>query len=187
MDTNRKYQRIQEIAGVSVGALQGAGAGAFAGSQIMPGLGAAIGALVGAGASVAGGIGDIAISDKLYSEALDYKHDMHGFALENSKALPYSLSRVSAYTYNNKLFPIIEYYTCTEEEKRAFANKIAYNGMTVGVIDKIINYKDNTWSYKDITDKGYIKARLIRLEGIEDDTHLLNSIADEVYKGFYTK
>ena len=46
------------------------------------------------------------------------------------------------------------------------------------------NYND---PYKDITDKGYIKARLIRLEGIKDDTHLLNSIADEVYKGFYTK
>ena len=187
MDTNRKYQRIQEITGASVGALQGAGAGAFAGSQIMPGLGTAIGALVGAGASVAGGLGDLAISDKLYSEALDYKHDMYAFALDNIKALPYSLSRVTAYTFNNKLWPLIEYYTCTDEEKRAFANKIAYNGMTVGVIDKIINYKDNTWSYKDITDKGYIKARLIRLEGIEDDTHLLNSIADEVYKGFYTK
>ena len=187
MDTNRKYQRMQEIAGLSVGVAQGAGSGAFIGSQIMPGIGTAIGALAGAGASLGGGLGDLAISDKLYSEALDYKHDMHGFALGNIKALPYSLSRCTAYTFNNKIFPLIEYYTCTEEEKRAFANKIAYNGMTVGVIDKIINYKDNTWSYKDITDKGYIKARLIRLEGIEDDTHLLNSIADEVYKGFYTK
>ena len=187
MDTNRKYQRIQEQIGIGVGALQGAGAGAFAGSQIMPGIGTAIGALAGTAASLGGGIGDLVISDKLYNEALDYKHDMHGFALQNIQALPYSLSRTTAYTFCNKLWPFIEYYTCTEEEKRAFANKIAYNGMTVGVIDKIINYKDNTWSYKDIKDKGYIKARLIRLEGIKDDTHLLNSIADEVYKGFYTK
>lgn len=187
MDTNRKYQRRQEQIGVGVGALQGAGAGMFAGSQIAPGIGSLIGGIVGAGASLAGGLGDLAISDKLYNEALDYKHDMHGFALDNIRALPYSISKTTAYTYNNKIFPIIEYYTCTEEEKRTFANKIAYNGMTVGVIDKIINYKDNTWSYKDITDKGYIKARLIRLEGIKDDTHLLNSLADEVYKGFYTK
>ena len=107
--------------------------------------------------------------------------------LDNIKAWPYSISKTTAYTYNNKIFPIIEYYTCTEEEKKAFANKIAYNGMTVGVIDRIINYAGNTWSYKDITDKGYIKARLIRVEGIDDDTNLLNSLADEVFKGFYTK
>lgn len=187
MQTNRKYQRIQEQIGVGIGALQGGAAGAFAGGQIKPGIGSLIGGLVGAGASLAGGLKDLEISDKLYSEALDYKHDMHGFALDNIKALPYSLGRVSAYTFNNALWPFIEFWTCTEEEKKAFANKIAYNSMTVGVIDKIINYKDNTWSYKDITDKGYIKARLIRLEGIEDDTHLLNSLADEVYKGFYTK
>lgn len=187
MNTNRKYQRMQEQIGVGIGTLQGAGAGAFAGGQIAPGIGSLIGGIIGAGASLAGGIGDIAISDKLYSEALDYKHDMHGFQLDNIKALPYSLSRCTTYTFNNKIFPLIEFYTCTEEEKKAFANKIAYNSMTVGVIDKIINYKDNTWSYKDIEDKGYIKARLIRLEGIKDDTHLLNSISDEVYKGFYTK
>ena len=129
----------------------------------------------------------MAITDKLHNEALDYKKDMFGYQLDNIKALPYSISKTTAYTYNNKIFPIIEYYTCTEEEKKAFANKIAYNGMTVGVIDKIINYANNTWSYKDITDKGYVKARLIRVEGIDDDTNLLNSLADEVFKGFYTK
>ena len=187
METNRKYQKIQEIAGLSVGALQGGASGAFIGSQIVPGIGTAIGALVGAGASAIGGASDMIISDKLHNEALDYKNDMFGYRLDSIKALPYSISKTTSYVYNNKIFPIIEYYTCTEEEKKAFANKIAYNGMTVGVIDKIINYAYNTWSYKDITDKGYIKARLIRLEGIEDDTHLLNSLADEVYKGFYTK
>ena len=40
---------------------------------------------------------------------------------------------------------------------------------------------------KALTDKGYVKARLIRVEGIDDDTNLLNSLADEVFKGFYTK
>lgn len=180
MDTNRKYQRIQEAVGAGVNALSsGVNAGLLTGN-VLAGVGAGI-------ASLAGGMTDMAISEKLYNEALDYKHDMHGFQLDNIKALPYSISKTTAYTYNNKVFPIIEYYTCTDEEKKAFANKIAWNGMTVGVIDKIINYKDNTWSYKDITDKGYIKARLIRVEGIDDDTNLLNNLADEVFKGFYTK
>ena len=180
MDTNRKYQRVQEYVGMGVNALSsGVNAGLLTGN-VLAGVGAGV-------ASLAGGLTDIGISEKLYNEAVDYKKDMHGFQLDNIRALPYSLGKTTAYTYNNKVFPIIEYYTCTDEEKKAFAKKIAYNGMTVGVIDKIINYKDNTWSYKDITDKGYIKARLIRIEGIDDDTHLLNNLADEVFKGFYTK
>ena len=180
METNRKYQKIQQAVGAGVGALSsGVNAGLLTGN-IFAGIGAGI-------ASAAGGLADMAITDKLHNEALDYKKDMFGYQLDNIKALPYSISKTTAYTYNNKIFPIIEYYTCTEEEKKAFANKIAYNGMTVGVIDKIINYADNTWSYKDITDKGYVKARLIRVEGIDDDTNLLNSLADEVFKGFYTK
>ena len=180
METNRKYQKIQQAVGAGVGALSsGVNAGLLTGN-IFAGIGAGI-------ASLAGGAADMAITDKLHNEALDYKKDMFGYQLDNIKALPYSISKTTAYTYNNKIFPIIEYYTCTEEEKKAFANKIAYNGMTVGVIDKIINYAYNTWSYKDITDKGYVKARLIRVEGIDDDTNLLNSLADEVFKGFYTK
>lgn len=180
METNRKYQRIQEVVGAGVGALSsGVNAGLLTGN-IFAGIGAGI-------ASAAGGVADMAINDKLHNEALDYKKDMFGYQLDNIKALPYSISKTTAYTYNNKIFPIIEYYTCTDEEKKAFANKIAWNGMTVGVIDKIINYANNTWSYKDITDKGYVKARLIRVEGIDDDTNLLNSLADEVFKGFYTK
>ena len=180
METNRKYEKIQQAVGAGVGALSsGVNAGLLTGN-VFAGIGAGM-------ASLAGGVADMAISDKLHNEALDYKKDMFGYQLDNIKALPYSISKTTAYTYNNKIFPIIEYYTCTEEEKKAFANKIAYNGMTVGVIDKIINYANNTWSYKDITDKGYVKARLIRVEGIDDDTNLLNSLADEVFKGFYTK
>lgn len=180
METNRKYEKIQQAVGAGVNALSsGVNAGLLTGN-IFAGIGAGV-------ASLAGGMADMAISEKLYNEAVDYKKDMFGYQLDNIKALPYSISKTTAYTYNNKVFPIIEYYTCTDEEKKAFANKIAYNGMTVGVIDKIVNYAYNTWSYKDITDKGYIKARLIRIEGIEDDTHLFNNLADEVFKGFYTK
>ena len=91
METNRKYQKIQEIAGLSVGAFQGGASGAFIGSQIVPGIGTAIGALVGAGASAIGGASDMIISDKLHNEALDYKNDMFGYRLDSIKALPYSI------------------------------------------------------------------------------------------------
>ena len=58
--------------------------------------------------------------------------------------------------------------------------------MTVGVVGKISDYLGNTWSYKDIIAKGYIKAKLIRLEIPGEDYHIVNSIADELNKGVYT-
>lgn len=113
---------------------------------------------------------------------------MFGYQLDNIKALPNSIAKTTAYTENNKIFPILEYYTCTEEEKKAVASKIAFNGMTVGIIDKPINYLNNTWSYDTIQDKGYFKAKLIHFDDIDaDDFHIVNSLGDELNQGVYTK
>ena len=59
--------------------------------------------------------------------------------------------------------------------------------MTVGVNGKLSQYIGNSWTYDNIEDKGFIKAQLIRLEGVEDDTHVVNAIAEELNKGVYTK
>ena len=180
METNRKYQRVQEITSAATGALSSGAMAGIATGNVFAGIGAGM-------ASGLGGIADVAISDKLYNEALDYKKDLFGYQLDNIRALPSSIAKTTGYTANNKLFPQLVYYTCTEREKRAVANKIAYNGMSVGVIGLISDYIYNSWSYEDITDKGYIKAQIIRLENIADDTHLLNAISEELYKGVYFK
>ena len=118
---------------------------------------------------------------------------MFGYQLDNIKALPYTLTKVSAYNPNNKIFPVLEYYTCTETEKIALANKIAYNGMSVGVIGTIGEYLGNSWQYWNnqtqsyITDKGYIKGQLIRIDDFGEDFHVLNALAEEFNKGVYTK
>lgn len=177
MDTNHKYQRIQSITGASLGAV---GTGLIAGGVASP-----IGGVVAGIASAAGGMADYAINEALYSEAIDYKKDMFGYQLDNIKAMPNSISRTTAYNEINKTFPILEYYTCTNEEKAAVANKIAWNGMTVMTIGRIGEYINNSWNYEEIKSKGYIKGRLIRIENVNDDFHLVNAIADEVYKGAY--
>lgn len=187
MEVNQKYQRVGDIVGAITGVGTGAMSGAFAGSIISPGVGTVIGAAIGGVASLAGGIADVAINDKLRNEALDYTKDMFGYKLGNIQALPNTISKVSAFNNNNKIFPILEYYTCTQIEKKALANKLAYNGMTVMVIGKISDYMNNFWSYNDITSKGYIKGKLIRLESISDDYHLINAIAGELDKGVYIK
>ena len=171
MEINNKYQNIQTL----VGGAAGAGSGAIAGAA----LGGVAGAIAGGLTSLIGAGADYAIQKTLQNEALDYKKDMFGYQLGNIKAMPSSLSKTSAINADNKIFPIIEYYTCTEQEKQALKDKIKYNGMTVGRIGKIASYIQPDYSY--------IKAQLIRLDGITHDTNYLNEIANEINKGVFIK
>lgn len=181
MEVQRDVQRKQQIAGLVTGTLGGAASGGMTGSLIaagpFAGIGAGIGAALGAAASLGGGIGDLYLSEKLYNENLDYKKDMFGYQLGNIKALPSSLAKTSALTANNKLFPFVEYYSCTDEEVQALKDKLKYNGYSIGRIGKMIDYLQSQPSY--------IKGQIIRIEGIADDFHGLKAISEELYKGVF--
>lgn len=184
MELKNNLGRTQDVVGAIAGVGQGAAAGALTGSMIGP-MGAAIGGAVGGVASAIGGIADIAINEQLRNDALDYTKDMFGYQLGNIQALPHTISKVSAFNENNKIFPILEYYTCTDQEKIALLNKIAWNGMTVMTIGTINDYINNSWSYGGYSSKNYIKGKLIRISGINDEYHLLKNISDEINKGVY--
>lgn len=169
LQVQQKAQRIGDIASLVGGIAGGAGGGAFFGTG---------GAVAGAGISAFGGAMDLAIGDKLRAEAMDYKRDMFGMQMGNIQALPSNITKTTAFTYNNKLFPILEYYTCTIEERNALLDKLKYNGMTVGRIGKIADYLANA------SDQ-YIKGRIIRIEGVSDDFHYYKAISDEIYKGAF--
>lgn len=185
LETQYHYQDIMNLSNIGAGTLQGALSGGNIGSLGGP-MGAAIGAGVGGLLSAAGGAADYYIAKQLQAETLNYKTDLFGYQLDNIKALPNSIAKTTAYNSINKIFPSLEMYECTDEEKQAVAKKIAWNSMSVGIVDKIENYISNTFSYGDITDKGYIKGKLIRID-ISDDYHLVQDIADELNKGWYFK
>lgn len=176
MEVNNAVQREKEIWSAVAGTVSGAGSGALAGSVFGP-IGAGIGALIGGAASAAAGARDVELNDKLRNEAIDYKKDQFGYQLGNIKAMPSSISKTSPFTYNNKIFPILEYYTCTDKEKQALRDKIKYNGMTVMRIGKIADYIQ--------PEPSYIKGKIIRLEGLTEDFHYINAIADEFNKGVF--
>ena len=113
----------------------------------------------------------------LHNEAVDLARDNFGFQLGNIKALPNTLNKVSSIVANSKLFPFVEYYTCTNEEKQALMNKLTYNGMTIGRIGKISDFKHPDG-------QTYVKGQIIRLIG-NFDTHTINEIANEFNKGWY--
>ena len=177
MEIQHKYQRIQDYAGAITGTVQGGASGAMMGSLIAPGVGTAVGAIAGSALSAGAGIADIYINEQLRNEAMDYTKDLFGYQLGNIQALPQTVAKVSALNQNNRLVPILEYYTATDIEKQALRDKIKYNGMTTMVIGKISNYLQ--------TEPSYIKGQIIRLENIDNDYHVAKSIAKEINQGVY--
>lgn len=171
MQVQQQVSRVQDILGGATGSLTGAGAGFL--------MGGPVGAVAGLGISAVGGLADYAINERLRREQISYATDVWEYQLGNIKALPDSLSKTTAYTYNNKIFPILEYYTCTDIEKNVLNDKIKYNSMNVGRIDKIVNYLQQDFSY--------IKAKLIRLEGTNNDSHYISEIAKELREGVYIR
>lgn len=185
MEVQNKWGRIQDKVSATIGTLQagisGAGTGYFLGGG---GIGAGVGAAAGTMLSGAAGIADVYINEQLRNEAMDYTKDMFGLQLENIKALPNSLTRVSSFNANNKIFPFLELYTCSDEELAAVEYKLTYNGFTLGRIDTLENTINNKPLYM-ANEYGYFKGQIIRLSNIGDDSHIANSIAAELYKGVY--
>lgn len=177
MEVNYDWQRKQGIANAIAGTIQGTTTGAIAGGMVGGIPGAIAGAVVGTAGSLATGVVDVTMQEAIHNEALDYARDNFGYQLGNIKALPNTLNKVSSIVANSKLFPFVEYYTCTDEEKKAFDDKLKYNGMSIGRIGHILDFK-----HPDA--QTYIKGQIIRLEG-EFDTHTANEIANEFMKGWY--
>lgn len=178
LEVQQKYGRLQDVVGAATGAIGAAGTGAALGSAAGP-LGMAIGAVAGGIMSAGAGIADVAINDQLRDEAKNYKTDMYGYQLGNIKALPNTLTKTSAYNIDNKYFPFIEHYSATNVEIWAFKDKLKYNGMTVGVIGRFIDYINN-----DEYAQTYVKGQLIRLRSI-GDMNIANQLALEMSKGVY--
>lgn len=178
LDFNQNIEMRLQLLNASVGAVgdavKGAGAGMMAtGSP----YGAIAGAVIGGATSAIGGAIDTNILAQQQREARSYMIDKFNYQLGNVKALPYTLTKISAFDINSKIFPFIEFYSCTQEEKEAFVNKIRYESMTVmrvGTISDFITPEEH-----------YFKGELIRLEDVEGESHLFNAIYEEILKGVY--
>lgn len=189
MEVNNSVQKEMEKVQAIVGVVQGAATGAMAGGQLGS-AGGGIGRTIGAAAGMAAGVAistiaakkDMELNQLLRNEALDYTKDQFGFQMQNIQALPNTLNKVSAFNANNKVFPFLEYYTCTDMEKAALIDKIRYNGMTVGSIGKLSDFIGNT--YRNF-DRSYIKGKIIRLDALSGDSFIANTIANEVNKGVF--
>ncbi len=177
LETQNRIQHEKDIWNAVSGTVVGAGAGALTGAKLGGAGGAIAGAVIGGVASGIGGAADVQNNDLLRNLNYSNTRDQFGYQLDNIKALPYGLAKTSALTNNNKIFPYLEYYTCTPEETHALEEKITYNGMT---IERIGSPRD----FKPADTNCFLKGRIIKIN-ITDDFHMAAVINDEFNKGVY--
>lgn len=167
-DIAKTQDILNAISATVTGGASGAVAGAVAGGPVT-----AIGTGLTAAASGAlMGMADYYQNQAIRKEDKDYKIDMYNYQLGNIKAQPYSLTKVSSQSYNYKIFPFIEFYDCTDEEKLMMRNKIKYDGMTVQSIYKLSDFTT-----------GFLKGKPIRLS--LNAAHESVDIYNELSKGIY--
>ena len=102
MDVQNDVNRQGALAQAIVAPITGAAAGATVGAK--GGVGGAVaGAAIGAiGGGVTAGI-DYANTIKMMEENRQYAIDMYGYNLQNIQAIPTSLTKTSALTYNTRV------------------------------------------------------------------------------------
>ena len=171
-DINKQNAIAQLIASPFTGGASLAAAGAQMGGVNGMAIGAGVGAVLGAGTSAL----DYRNTLRMMEENRQYKIDMYGYNLQNIQAIPTSLTKTSALTYNTRVWPFIEYYTCTEAERSALKDKMKYNGMTIMKIGKLTDYL--------LGEDKFYKGQLIRLN-IKIDSHMAYEIYNELNKGVY--
>lgn len=176
MDVQNDVNRQGALAQAIVAPIVGGAAGAATGAKIGGGYGAIAGAAAGAiGGAVTGAL-DYSNAVRMMEENRQYSIDMYGYNLQNIQAIPTSLTKTSALTYNTRVWPFIEYYTCTESERKALKDKIKYNGMTVMKIGKLSDYP--------LGEDRFYKGQVIRLN-MNLDSHMAYEIYNELKKGVY--
>lgn len=170
-------QLVSDIFSATAGTAQGALAGFFMGGGVA-------GAIVGGATSAAAGITDTVVNAQnrkmeraIRDDQRQAMIDNFEYQMGNIQALPDTLTKVSAFNPDFKIYPLIEYYTCTDEEKTNVDNAIKYNGIDINIICKLEDF-----------DKGYVQGAILQfptdLNISEEQARAINF---ELQSGVYYK
>ena len=171
MELQNKWAKRGDIANVITGTISGAVGGAA--------FGGAAGGIAGGIASAAAGAVDIYANEQIRADKKDATIQQFNWQNENIQALPYGVSKSTNFNSEQPKAPYIETYTCTDEEKNNFKKYLALRDYTINRYGRLVDYVKPTGK------KTFLRGTLIRLEGVQDDTHYIAAIADEVKQGFY--
>ena len=173
----KRNQLITGAASIFSDTMKGATAG-FMASGGNP-YATAAGAVIGGTTSAIGYAVDADTIAKRQREQLELATDKFGYSLANVQALPYTLTKVDQFDAVSKIFPFLEHYTCTEQEKEALMAKIEYEGMTVNRMGTLAEFAGDGTTYR------YVKGYLVWAGDTSSPSNVNQAIADEISKGVY--
>ena len=123
------------------------------------------------------------MTEQIQGITLETSRALFNYQLDNIKNQPDTIKKLTSLNIDFRIFPFVEIYECSEQEKTIFRDMIRYNGMTLMVTGYIENYlKPN--------DETFIQGNLIRFNDFEDEENdftLVQEINNELNKGIYIK
>lgn len=167
LDIQQKFAKIRDIASAASGTVQSGASGYMVGGA----AGAVYGAIIGGSLGAA----DVRIENQLRAEEKNVAIDQFNYNIQNVKARPHTIAKVSSFDINNKIWPIIEVYNATDWENETFKRMLKFNGYTIDRLALISDYFDNST---------FIKGLIVKCE-VTGDTHIINAIYEEFAKGVY--
>lgn len=170
MDLQQRVGTAQDITGALAGTLQGVAGGALIGGQI--------GAITGGVVSGIGGVADIATNSILRADQREAAIQQHNWQLQNIQALPYSVTKVNNFNVDSNYVPYLEVYVCEDTETDNFVKYLALRSYSINRYGMLVDYIKPTG-------RTFLKGMIVRLAEVDDDSHFLAAIADEVNQGFY--
>ena len=172
LDLQNKWAFRQDIANAATGTISGIVGGGM--------VGGIAGGIIGGIASAAAGGLDVYANEQIRADQKDAMLKQFDWQNQNIKALPNTITKVTNFNDEMPKTPYVEIYTCTDEEKANFKKYLELRDYTINRYGKFIDYARPSG-------KTFLRGMLIRLEGIQDDTHYFAALADEVKQGFYVE
>lgn len=112
---------------------------------------------------------------------INARRQLFNYQLDNIKSQPNTIRKMTSINTDFRIFPFVEVYDTTPQDKQNFDNLIRWNGMTVMVMGFMEEYlQDNT--------ETFFQASVVRFTdfiGVENDYTLVSDINNELEMGLY--
>ena len=187
----QEYQNKMSLISSGISSVSSAistGATVGTGLSIMPGTGAfgAVAGTIAGGVSLAAGIADLAVQKDMTKKAIEYETEQYNLSLGNIKSQPSTISKITAFNINSLVWPVLNVYDCTDEEKEQVENYFEYNSYRLDVIGHISDY------VKPSNDYTFISGSLLRTNqavsnATQGDYNYISNINSELQQGIYMK
>ena len=178
LDLQQKWAARTDIANAITGTVSGVAGGALSGSVIGGGVGAVVGGVVGAAGAAVGGAMDIYANKELRADQRGAMIDQYNMSLGNIRAMPSTVTKLGSVLADQPLVPYLEIYDCSEQEKTNFDIYLSLKSYNISRYGKFSDYVKPTG-------RTWLQGTFVRLNGVNDDSHYLAAVADEVAQGFY--